>query len=767
MASLSSTGLGSGLDIEGLVTKLMELERAPLTQLARKEASYQAKITAYGSLKGALSTFQTAVDKLTTTSAFNTQKASLADTTIATASAASNANIGSYTLEVETLAQAHKLRTATTYATTASTVGTGVISIDFGNYDGGSFTLNENKSAKIINITAAQNTLSGVRDAINAANAGVTATIVNDGGGYRLLMTSNDTGLENQLRIQASGSLSDLAYDASGAYPSNMTESQIAKDAEFTLDGISMTRSSNTITDALDGVSLTLAKTNVGSPTILSVIRDSGSIATAIQGFVTAYNTLKGTLTSLTGYNAETKVAGTLQGDATALSIQAQLRGVFNTILPYADGGYTSMSDVGISFKKDGTLTLDTVKMTAALNDYSKDISSLFATVGKSSDALISYASSAASTKPGNYDVNITQLATRSTLTGSGATGSLNISAGVNDTLELSVDGTALEITLTAGSYTTATLAAELQSKINSALSGKGSSVSVAAATAATSTGNIDLSTLTYPFSPSAGNDTLQVTIGGVIQTISLAGETYADAAELATGLQAAINDAFGANAAAVTVEAGNLLRISGSFGQVGNVSVATDGASTLMADIFGTATDAAGTEFAITSNGYGSASAITLTASTAVTNLFGITTSGTTAVNAAGTIGGVVAVGFGQYLTVPSGDPAGLRIKVEGGALGARGSISFDSGFAVRLDQAIDSIIATSGSIATRTEGLTDSIDALSDRSEVLARRLVVIEARYRAQFNALDAMIASMQQTSTFLEQQLAALPSNNSKK
>ncbi|MBX9849874.1 MAG: flagellar filament capping protein FliD [Rhodocyclaceae bacterium] len=765
MASLSSTGLGSGLDIEGLVTKLMEIERAPITQLAKKEAAFQSKITAYGSLKGALSTFQTAVNKLSTPSAFNTQKASVADTTIATASAASNANIGSYTLEVESLAQAHKLRTSSTYATTTSTVGSGTMSIDFGSYSGGGFALNGDKSAKTITISAAQNTLSGVRDAINTANAGITATIVNDGGGYRLLLTSNDTGLENQLRIQTSGSLSGLAYDASGTYPSSMTESQVAKDAEFTLDGISMTRASNTITDALDGVTLTLAKTNVGSSTVLSVIRDSSSIATSIQGFVTAYNTLKTTLTTLTGYNAETKVAGTLQGDATALSIQAQLRGVFNTILPFASGGYTSLTDAGISFKKDGTLTLDTAKLTASLNDYTKDIASLFTTVGNASDSLIKYSSSTTATKPGNYAVNVTQLATRSSLTGVAATGSLTITAGVNNAIAMSVDGTALSITLAAGSYTNATLAAELQSKINSALSDKGSSVSVTAATAASSTGNINLSTLTYPFSPTTGNDSLQVTIGGVLQTISLAGQTFADATALATGLQTAINAAFGANASTVSVESGNLLRVSGSFGQAGNVSIAVDGTSTLFADIFGTTTQAAGTEIAITSQGYGAGSSVTLTASTAVTNLFGSATTGSTAVNAGGTIGGVVATGFGRTLTAPSGDAAGLKIEVLGGALGARGTLSIDSGFAVRLDQAISSTISTSGSIATRTVGLNGSITALADRGEVLARRLTVIEARYRAQFNALDSMIASMQQTSTFLEQQLSTL--NNSKK
>src|SRR5262245_25297073 len=136
MASLVSTGLGSGLDIESLVTKLMAIERQPLTVLAAKEASYQAKITAYGTLKGNLSTFQTSVAALSSASAFNTQKATLADTSIATVSTTSAASLGNFSLEVTNLAVSQKLRTAGTYTDTTSTVGSGTLTIDFGEYSG-------------------------------------------------------------------------------------------------------------------------------------------------------------------------------------------------------------------------------------------------------------------------------------------------------------------------------------------------------------------------------------------------------------------------------------------------------------------------------------------------------------------------------------------------------------------------------------------------------------------------------------------------------
>lgn len=759
MASLVSTGLGSGLDIEGLVTKLMAVEKQSITKLAAKEASYQAKITAYGTLKGALSTFQTSVSALNSSSAFNTQKATLADSSVASVAASNSASSGTYSLEVSNLAQAHKIRTAATYTATTSTVGSGTLTIDFGKYSP-SFSQNTAKATQTITISSGQNTLSGVRDAINAANAGVTASIVNDGGGYRLMLASNDTGASNALRIQATGSLSALAYDASGALSSSMTPTQTALDASFSLDGITMTSASNTVTNALDGVTLSLLKSNTGSPTTLSVSRDTSSVSTLVKNFVTAFNTLKTNLSSMTAYNATTKAAGSLQGDATALSIQSQLRNIFNTTLSNAGGGFTTLSDIGVNFKKDGTLTLNTTTLNTALADSTKDIATLFTTMGKPTDSLVSYTGGLATTKSGTYALNVTQLATQSRLTGNAALSGPTITAGSNDGLALEIDGKSISIALTAGTYTNATIAAELQSKINGALGTSGSSVEVTAGTAASLLGSVDVSAFTYPYTPSTGNNTLSVTVDGTSKTITLStASSYASADTLASSLAEAINSEFGSGTVEVSVQ-DNALRIAAR--SAASVSVAADGSSTLSSDLFGTPTTSTGSELTITSKAYGQGSTLKITGGTAASTLFGTATRGSVAVNVAGTVGGVTALGFGQQLTVSSGNAAGLQVKVIGGSTGDRGSIKFDHGFADLLNTAINAMTASDGIITSRTDGLNKSIDALGDRSEVLALRMAQIEKRYRAQFNALDSTIASLQQTSSFLEKQLSALSS-----
>jgi flagellar hook-associated protein 2 len=189
--ALSSPGLGSGLDVNGLVSQLMALESRPLTALATKEANYQAQLTAYGSLKGALSSFQSTVSALSTPAMFSAVNASVADATIATVIASSAATAGSYSLEVQTLAQAHKL-TSAAFADTTTDIGTGTLTIQFGTYSGGTFALNPDKAVQTITIDSSKSSLAGVRDAINTANAGVMASIVNDGTGNRLVIAAKD-----------------------------------------------------------------------------------------------------------------------------------------------------------------------------------------------------------------------------------------------------------------------------------------------------------------------------------------------------------------------------------------------------------------------------------------------------------------------------------------------------------------------------------------------------------------------------------------------
>ena len=659
--AISSAGIGSGLDVSGIISQLMALEQQPLTAIATKEAKYTAQLSAYGSLKGALSTFQSAVATLATPAKFSAVTGTVSDSGVATASVSAGATPGSYALEVQSLAQAQKLKSETFDATNTA-VGTGKLTISFGTYNADTFTLNPSKAAKEITIGAGQNSLAGIRDAINAAGAGISATIVNDGTGYRLAIASKDTGLANEVRIAVTdddgnhtdtAGLSQLAYDGrSISGVTNMTESADAKNAVVVVDGITITKPSNTITDAIDGVTLNLAKTNTPLTTTLTVARDVAGVQSSVNAFVKAYNDLNKTIGDLSKYDAATKKGSILTGESTVRSVQTQLRAMFNTPLSNAGGGLTALSDVGIVFQLDGTLKLDSAKLSAALNDPAKDVSTLFAAVAKPTDSLVAFTGGKAETKDGVYDVKLTQVATQGKAVG-GAAAALTINAGVNDALNFNVDGVAASVTLAAGTYTADSLAAEIQAKVN-------------------------------------GNTALV--------------------------------------AAKVTISAT----------QSGGV-------------------------LTLTSARYGSASKVQLTGGSAQADLFG-TAAETTGMDVAGTIGGFSAAGTGQTLT-GSGDAAGLALKITGGATGDRGTVSYARGYAYQLEKLTAKMLETDSLIDGRMSGINASIKDVGTRRTALISRLESVEKRLRLQFTALDTMMSRMQQTSSFLTQQLANLPKSSS--
>ena len=667
--AISAAGVGSNLDVDGIVSQLMAVEKQPLAIMAKTESDYKAKLSAYGTLKGALSSLQTAMQGLADGTKFQSGMTSVADTSVLTATAnGSNGKAvpGSYTVEVEKLAQQQKVR-SDGFASTSSVVGSGTLTIQFGSYDSGAntFTLNGAKAAQTVTIDPSSNTLSGVRDAINAANIGVSATIVNDGTDNKLVLTSKDTGAANSIRITASdddglgldaSGLSRLAFDptASAGSGKNLTQVQGAQDAKLLVDGIAISKSSNTITDAIEGVTLNLLKSNDGSPTTLSVSHDSAGIKAAVDTFVQAYNSINQTLSDLSSYNAAAKKGGVLQGDSAALSIQTRIRATLSGVVGNMGGtgpGLSSLSQVGVSFQKDGSLALNSTKLQAALDNNFDDIAGLFSAGAKPSDGLIGYSDATSKTVAGNYAVSITQLAAQSSLTGSQAAG-LIITAGVNDQLNILVDGVAASITLAAGNYASANaLAAEVQTKLNGT--------------------------------------------GGLM------------------------------------VE-GSSVVVSQSSGILN-----------------------------ITSARYGSTSSVSITGGNGATDLMGAAPVSTAGADVAGTINGVAATGMGQTLAAAAGNASeGLRLTINGGSLGARGTVNFSRGYADQLNTLAANFLTSDGVIAGRTEGLNASIKNIDQRQDSFNQRLVTIEARYRAQFTALDTMLSSLNQSSAFLTQQLASL-------
>lgn len=498
--ALSSPGIGSNLDVNGIVNQLMAVERRPLDSLGRREAGFQAQLTAFGSFRGALSSFQTAVRGLASASKYETVNATSSDSSVLSAAAATGTTPGAYSVEVSKLAQAQRLAAsgqasqtaaigaggATTLTFDFGTIGAGTFDAATGKYAGATFTANSAKPSKSITIDSSNNSLQGIRDAINGANLGVTAAIVNDGSGtpYRLTLSVADTGAASSLRIGVAGDpalQALLAQNPADDAGQNWSETSTAQNAALKVNGIAVTRATNSVSDAVPGVTLTLAKTNVGSPVTLTVARDTAGVKSAVDSFVKAYNDLNKTLSDLSGFNAATKKAGPLQGESSVRTVQGAMRALLGSPLSGVTSGFATLGKIGIAFQKDGSLAVDSAKLQRAIDSNFADIAGLFAAVGRSSDADIIYAGATSATAPGAYGVNITTLASQGRLAGS-APAALAITAGVNDQLDITVDGVAASVTLAPGTYgNAAELAGALQSRINgaSALTAAGAGVTV------------------------------------------------------------------------------------------------------------------------------------------------------------------------------------------------------------------------------------------------------------------------------------------------
>lgn len=858
MAGLSSAGIGSGLDIQGIIDKIMAAEsQAPRAALAKKEASYQAKLTAYGTLSGALSSLQSALGSLNNQSTFKAVNAAPSDTTIFTATATSTAGIGSYSIDVTKLAQAHSLSAKGQASTTATigsgtstklifqfgtlstssnltkqsanmsagvvsggiaagslsingttittgagtnsakalaaainletgttgvtataqttdtgalgtfttTSGAGTYTLDIGGVniinngavgtdaaaidaaitaaagslttagisytgtaaagtlkftraDGDNVTIKEsgagasggfaasigigatktftssvslsststltvggndpaaagltagsgvraftqsaNQPSASVTIDNTNNSLQGIRDAINKANIGVSASIVSDGSAtnpYRLVIKSNKTGEESSMRISVqSGGDAALAnllsFDASGT---TMTETSKAQNAALKVNGIDVTSQTNSVSGAIEGASLELLKVGTSN---LNLTRNTSSVKSAVDSFVKAYNDINSTIQKLTGYDAESKQGGVLLGDSSVRTIQTELRKMLSSPVNGSNSTLKTLREVGISVSKEGVMSVDSAKLSAAMSKDLDDVAALFSSVGKTTDSLVSFVSAGANSTPGEYEVAISRLATQGKVTGSKnlTLAPLTIDASNRD-LTITVDDTVASVSLTPGTYTAAEVAALVQSAINgtSALSSKGIAVSA-------------------------------------------------------------------------TIDAS------------GNLN--------------------------ITSNKYGSTSKISVTGN-GVADLMGAPTT-TDGLDVAGTIAGVVAKGDGQFLIGADGSPAsGLKLQITGGAVPtppatsiSRGLINFSKGYAFHLDKLVGGFLGDKGLLSSRTNGLKSSIKDIGKQSDALETRLAATEARYRKQFLALDVTISRMNATSTYLSQQLAQL-------
>lgn len=590
--ALTATGVGSGLDIESLVTKLMQAERLPKEQrLLTRETDVTNSISGLASLKGALSELQTSLAGVNSLSTFEQRNVTSDQSSAVTAVATKAATLGGYSIATSALASSQSLAIRANFSTLSETVGTGSLTFTFGTtgytsnannaldtYD--SFVAKAGVASKSITIDSNNNSLSGVRDAINDANFGVTAAIVNNGSGYQLLISSDSTGAENSLQISVSDTgdgnasdgngLSRLAFNST-AGTNNVYQTVAGTNAAYTINGLSLSSASNTVTDVVDGLTLSL-KTTTTSPANISVTDNTSGVKAAITTFVEGYNKYVDTLDTLTGYDFATKKGGQLQGDFSALSTANRLRSALGAAADGFSGTYTRLAEIGVSVDSVGKLAVDDTKLSSALADNFDDVTAVLTRfAAPSTGSGITSVSATSAVAVGTYSVAIASMATSGSKTSSNLSAPITISSS-NDTFKLTIDGVESgSIALTQQAYASlSALATEIQTRINADATlregGKAATVTVVGSALKISSNSVGSSS-TIQLANGSGDSTL--TTLGFDSTVSSNGAdlsgTINGVAGVASGniLSGAVGSDTVGLSMAITSTSGGLITVS------------------------------------------------------------------------------------------------------------------------------------------------------------------------------------------------------------
>jgi flagellar hook-associated protein 2 len=499
MATSSSSSINlttSVLDVATIVDNLIYADSAPVRNMQSQVTTLQSKVSAYQSLNTKLSALSGKVNTLLfgdteapliqpysfsdrlSKSIFSKCSVTSSDDSIIAATSTNAASGGSYAITVSSLAKGKSMASSSFSSTSAAAAGAGTISITTGS-----------KDPVTVTIDSTNNTLTGVRDAINSANAGVTATIINDGSSsnpYKLVISANSTGTANAFTI---------SENLSGGQALSFAQTQAAVDAQFTVNGIDVTKSTNTVSDVIDGVTLTLKQRTTNAVT-LSVEQDTDSIVTALKDMVTAYNSVSSYINAQFTYNSTSETAGVLAGDSTLRSVQSKLQiqvtqGISNRFTTYGVAG-----QIGLEFNRDGTLTLDETTFRDALSENPTAIAALFLGDGTpkggvtATDSRVTYSGKTSATQNGTYAVQVSTLAQQASVAGAQGFTALN----KDETLTISSGGkTAVVSLMQDDSFATAL------SKINSGLSSQG----IAATATNDGTGKLKIATSGYGSSQS------------------------------------------------------------------------------------------------------------------------------------------------------------------------------------------------------------------------------------------------------------------------
>jgi len=364
---LSAAGIGSGLDVESIVSQLMAFERRPLVSVQNQLSDIDAKVSAFGELKSALSTFQGAMKDLSTPSALKVFTSTSGNDQVFTATANSAAAASSFQIEVVRLAERHKFASAEALNTdTFGGTAGDALNVQVGTDVANTLT---------VDLAAAQ-TMGQVRDAINTAtnNPGVTATIIiGNAGKQELVITAAESGADNALALSYGGNISPATFGFQEV--NNISGNTSLLDAEVSVDGYNITRNSNTLDDVIQGVTLDLNGADPGNPYTLDIARDTAAVAESVQAFADAYNEIRVSIDNLR--------ADGLATDSTLFSVERGLQGVINTPATGLNSGFSYLAEIGVTFSREGIMTVNAANVESSLANDFNAVSELFSTDGQ------------------------------------------------------------------------------------------------------------------------------------------------------------------------------------------------------------------------------------------------------------------------------------------------------------------------------------------------------------------------------------------------
>ncbi len=806
MASIQSLGVGSGLLTSELVEDIIAAEReATDLRLDAKRAEFEAKISAYGAVRSSLDSLISSAGNLSSSDSFLLNTVSSNNENAVIASVEPGATPGLHTVEVLTSARAHSL-TSIRFDSADEVVGDGTIDIRFGtttfnlgNYD--SFAENPERASASIVIDETNNTLTGIRDAINTADVGVVASVVDDGEGFVLVLTSDRTGEDHSMELTVTEGttpgLSAFNFNATDNTPgTNFTQTVDADDAVAVIDGITISRETNTVENVIEGVTFELIGTNAGLPATVTVSQDTQGMAERMQAFVEAFNGLKSLTDSLTEFDEDEGTGALLTGDSTVRTLLSQLRRfMYSSVEDVESSGIRALIDLGISTDQnlDFQLSFSASEFQSVVANNSDAVVAMLADQRRSSDSQIEFVGFTSDTAAGVYDVEITTAATQATIQGAtvaGLAGPITIDDD-NDTLSVTVDGISSgTITLAQGSYTDGEdLAAELQSQINQDTNLRNAGAEVSVVYDSTNQ-RLEILSATYGSSSNVGIDSIDtdttadfglsvvantanvgLDVAGTINGVT--GTGVGQFLSIPSGPLPATQGQYEGSSVATfdtlpfDIDASNdtfRLSVDGILSNdivltQGSYATATDVAQEIQSQIDADTTlsnaglavtvayDAANSRFTITSQTEGPESNVNLTFAEA-----GVVTD----------LGLAVGIGEpGRAATSIADDATGIQLRVQGTDIGERGSVTLVRGVMNRIETFLKSFIDAEGALTTKIASLDEQVEDIEEEATTFADRMDLLEERLRIQFAAADALISTLNNTSQFLDQQLSTLP------